>query len=1300
MSGFIRDPLGDVQLIADNLRDRYKSGFPILKEIVQNADDAGASELTMGWHHGLKEAEHPLLRDPAIFFLNDAYLKDDDARGIRSIGLGTKADNKNAVGKFGLGMKSLFHLGEVFFFIGSDWQDHQGEFSKADVLNPWSTERRDWEHFSDHDKLLLEAALDNIKTKKKGNDAYTFIVWIPLRSASLTASRGEKKNYIINSDDYGTNIPPFLSSADLPERLGKLLPMLKRLKSISGYSISVQSSHKLFEVKLNDGAGRCLFPDLNVETRWQGTIRLESTLHKESRSFFYAGVESLVESEYLQVLKQHKFWPVSYSRAPNGAERQIPDKAKPHAAALLIGQPTSKQAKFTVQWAVFLPLGEQDTSQSKQVFSMDIPGGMSFDLLLHGYFFIDAGRVGIHGRQSIGSSEAIEVTSEEAATQEWNRQLANEGTLPSILPSVSFASSKLRLTNEQTLALSAGVLNFLNSDIGRLYHRQATANHQWIYQLTPEKRLWVLIPSQKLTRPIPTPTSSGDYERIWETLPGLSDLSKNVVLRAQDKPNIQTIKNSCWTDSEVNSLLNSVPNTVFETKILLGYLNKFLREVAPYGSHLLDKCTDTLIDLARRVLKEVRLVVLSLNQSAFKEFIGFIRVTYRWAFRLEKEEQALWNVIAGADTRRLIVPAFLDSKTAPCAGKPFFDDVVNCLTHLSQSQLDISRVEKATLEMLSTLSPDDKDQLIKRHDRLKLFRAYKPGKMKPHLASRRELIEQHQSRCLFRLGESGNFQLGEPLEAALLDHQITFINSEINKQLFSSKVPSCDTQGVISLLGKKPDLSCPNKRTALISKLDIEEKLNDAERLSVRYLLHGSKRDHNLSVELWSAGRDNPVWSVLHKETLSTDESWTIVPHEISHVLKISPVERTRIHLKEVNCRNVLDKLGEDIQLVDFSTVVKSQQEAEEILQYIEDETIWKNIPLHRVAGGGFTAIDKNCALKNDYPLPELLSKKITWIEPAHTRQVQELQEKYVGAMSASKAIELALTQDSPHQFQEFIVNQLGRVGSTANIIAGLRETPWLTANGSPCAPRHVIAASVDDWPQCYALSRADDTLLCFQDKLDLKPSALDQVKKLLVSDNAEIAEVAIEIAAQTYGYHVGSCKLSQDVLKQAATFRNAFDGQKGWELLIECYSNTEDTALDANLANRLVGHIEDPLQLVSAHQQLSENAPPEKVGALRAALLSAICQIPSARDLLSTLKLRTQGNCYRPAKQLCYGVVGAADSALLHEQDWGIIKSVLPEAKYSSHQAQSSVGMADFSSLRNSLKITSRFHPASGTIV
>ena len=49
MTGFTTDY---VNQIAINLRDRYRSGFPILKELVQNADDAGAKSLAFGFHAG------------------------------------------------------------------------------------------------------------------------------------------------------------------------------------------------------------------------------------------------------------------------------------------------------------------------------------------------------------------------------------------------------------------------------------------------------------------------------------------------------------------------------------------------------------------------------------------------------------------------------------------------------------------------------------------------------------------------------------------------------------------------------------------------------------------------------------------------------------------------------------------------------------------------------------------------------------------------------------------------------------------------------------------------------------------------------------------------------------------------------------------------------------------------------------------------------------------------------------------------------------------------------------------------
>ena len=50
-----------VNLIADNLRDRYENGFPILKELIQNADDAKARTLIFGRHAGFANASHPVV---------------------------------------------------------------------------------------------------------------------------------------------------------------------------------------------------------------------------------------------------------------------------------------------------------------------------------------------------------------------------------------------------------------------------------------------------------------------------------------------------------------------------------------------------------------------------------------------------------------------------------------------------------------------------------------------------------------------------------------------------------------------------------------------------------------------------------------------------------------------------------------------------------------------------------------------------------------------------------------------------------------------------------------------------------------------------------------------------------------------------------------------------------------------------------------------------------------------------------------------------------------------------------------
>src|SRR4051812_19821449 len=112
---------GKIERIRENLiGGKYAPSdgiFPIVKELVQNAEDAGAQRLVFALNKGFPDAIHPLLKAPALIAINDGGFDKENGRAIREMGLSSKAADSCSIGKFGLGMKSVFYLSEVFFFV-------------------------------------------------------------------------------------------------------------------------------------------------------------------------------------------------------------------------------------------------------------------------------------------------------------------------------------------------------------------------------------------------------------------------------------------------------------------------------------------------------------------------------------------------------------------------------------------------------------------------------------------------------------------------------------------------------------------------------------------------------------------------------------------------------------------------------------------------------------------------------------------------------------------------------------------------------------------------------------------------------------------------------------------------------------------------------------------------------------------------------------------------------------------------------------------------------------------------------
>ncbi|XP_039541976.1 sacsin-like [Pimephales promelas] len=102
---------------------RYPDGGQILKELIQNADDAGASRVV--FIHDERHYETQSLwteelgkyQGPALYAFNDATFTEKDWEGIQRVGRSIKQDDPTKVGRFGIGFNSVYHITGKIHYI-------------------------------------------------------------------------------------------------------------------------------------------------------------------------------------------------------------------------------------------------------------------------------------------------------------------------------------------------------------------------------------------------------------------------------------------------------------------------------------------------------------------------------------------------------------------------------------------------------------------------------------------------------------------------------------------------------------------------------------------------------------------------------------------------------------------------------------------------------------------------------------------------------------------------------------------------------------------------------------------------------------------------------------------------------------------------------------------------------------------------------------------------------------------------------------------------------------------------------
>ncbi|XP_045444568.1 sacsin isoform X3 [Pipistrellus kuhlii] len=109
-----------------SILNAYPSEKEMLKELLQNADDAKATEICFVFD----PRQHPVdrifddkwapLQGPALCVYNNQPFTDDDVRGIQNLGKGTKEGNPYKTGQYGIGFNSVYHITDCPSFISGN----------------------------------------------------------------------------------------------------------------------------------------------------------------------------------------------------------------------------------------------------------------------------------------------------------------------------------------------------------------------------------------------------------------------------------------------------------------------------------------------------------------------------------------------------------------------------------------------------------------------------------------------------------------------------------------------------------------------------------------------------------------------------------------------------------------------------------------------------------------------------------------------------------------------------------------------------------------------------------------------------------------------------------------------------------------------------------------------------------------------------------------------------------------------------------------------------------------------------
>ncbi len=873
-----RMPLrGNVETIRNLLAERYNRGFPVIKELLQNSDDAKSTKLRFGWTPGLEAGQgNPLFEGPGFIVINDGPFRPGDADNMRNFSSSMQATNASTIGSFGLGLKSLYHLGEaVLYFSSENGHDGWGDGRQGRRHGALSV----WFHPDGDPALRPEwhVVVDAISSVKEHSRPLTdglarwFCLWVPLR----------KEAHCVNGLALGDPPPgdPMpgevrdrpaseLMPDDAPEQLASILPMLATLREIT-YRVDDGRGNwdPRYEVTLLDGSRTVSSRGsrASADAPFKGVIAIRrwdarDGLHRSEPSYSelaYRGHEVFPADPRLRELADDPRWPRSVPMHIGGVDpdQNISERVEvdPHAAVYWAvlhdgrGPGSSDGRRFrgpvsgldagalTYSYAVYLPLGDPRV--------VGIAAPIKVWNVRHARFWVDSGR-----REPLLPNP--QHGDDRNFKEEWNETLRLTGIEPWVIPTLNQMVeliAELHGSGNLAIAATHEVVEAITSSVSetawyKLHRDDVCRSSRWISTLDPGSGRWEWRQVDGAQgRPLVSIPDPSSETLALAVVPGLRAIATDHAHVVADRRIRLTTKAedqlATWTVELVKLALDSInADDVLGDLDRLRYLRDFVGHVSTCKAPELPGHPDihaAYCRLLRRMLGSplARTVLAPRSteppethdrRSLLKDLVSKVPKEMRWSASISG---ASAGAVLGAITVGVMVPELLEptDSAMSSAGKPDARDVKAACVALADLEGYVEDRGHPEEKILSKLSVDARNDVLRDLEDVRFIRVEELGEGRrdsAHVVSWLTLRTLYEHGRLVSANDAvpGRQQqflwklLADPVDTVLDGIRLASISADSIKTFFAGAKSQLDENKAVRIIREAPELGPPSDR--------------------------------------------------------------------------------------------------------------------------------------------------------------------------------------------------------------------------------------------------------------------------------------------------------------------------------------------------------------------------------------------------------------------------------------------------------------------------------------------------------